>query len=92
LLYDYTVKKNQLVYYYWDEGGHHETTTGYKVQQYDTLSLKNNQVYYKGRQLTNTPDRKKIPMLMNGNAVIYLSDKNRGMGFYTLRYINIVIE
>lgn len=91
LLYDYSIKNNQLVYYYWDEDGSHENFTNYIVQQYDTVTLTNNQVYYKGKQLTSSPDLKKKPMLVNGNTIVYLSDKNRGMSFYTLRSINVVM-
>jgi hypothetical protein len=88
-VYEYAIKDNQLVYYSWDDRGSHETSTGYAVQHYSTdgVLIQNNQVYYKDKQLTSTPDRKKQAMLVNGKAVIYLSDKNRGFGFYTLRTI-----
>jgi hypothetical protein len=89
LVYTYAIKDNRLVYYYWDEKGSHETMTGYFVQQHATgdVHIQNNQVFYKNKQLTATPDRKKQAMLINGKDVIYLSDKNRGFGFYTLRSV-----
>jgi hypothetical protein len=88
-VYEYAIKEDQLVYYYWDDKGRHETSTGYAVHNYSTnnLRIQNNQVYYKDKQLTSTPDRKKEVMLVNGKDIIYLSDKNRGFGFYTLRTI-----
>jgi hypothetical protein len=63
--------------------------TTYSVQQHSTgeVRIQNNQVFYKDQQLTATPDRKKQAMLINGKDVIYLSDKNRGFGFYTLRSV-----
>lgn len=89
LLYEYTIKNNRLVYYYWDEKGSHETITDYPVQQAatDEVFIQNNQVYYKNKQLTSTPDRKQQVMLVNGTDIIYLSDKGRGFKFYTLRRI-----
>jgi hypothetical protein len=88
-VYEYAIKENQLVYYFWDDRGSHETSTGYAVHDYSTnnVRIKNNQVYYKDKQLTTTPDRKKQVMLVNGKDIIYLSDRNRGFGFYTFRTI-----
>jgi hypothetical protein len=87
----YVIKENRLVYYYWDETGSHETSTGYVVNDHSTndVRIQNNQVYYKDKQLTSTPDRKKQVMLVNGKSIIYLSDKNRGFSFYTLRTLII---
>ncbi|OQP63312.1 hypothetical protein A3860_25830 [Niastella vici] len=89
LVYAYVIKDNRLVYYYWDEKGSHETVTGYFVQQYSTgeVQIQNNQLYYKGKRLTSTPDRKQQAMLINGHHIIYLSDQNRGFGFYALRQV-----
>lgn len=91
LVYAYAIKDNRLVYYYWDEKGSNETVTGYAVQQYSTgdLEIKNNQLYFKGKQLTSTPDRKQQAMLVNGRHIIYLSDQNRGFGFYALRQLSL---
>jgi hypothetical protein len=91
LLYKYGIAHNELVYYYWDEQGSHATPTGYMVQRFTAsdVRIQNNQVFYKGRQLTHTPDQKKQPMFVNDKYVIYLSDKNRGIGFYTLRVVSL---
>jgi hypothetical protein len=51
------------------------------------VQLKKNQLFYKGKQLTFSRDRKKKPMLATDGSIVYLSDKNRGVGFYTLRKI-----
>lgn len=89
LVYAYAIKDNRLVYYYWDEKGSHETVTNYSIPQYSTVEvqIQNNQLYYKGKQLTSTPDHKQQAMLINGNTIIYLSDQNRGFGFYALRQV-----
>jgi len=90
LVYSWSVYNNRVVYYYWDDGGSHATTTNYSVQNYTTheVFIQNNQIYYKGEQLTASPDLKKEVMLVNGKDIIYLSDKNRGVGFYALRRIS----
>jgi hypothetical protein len=90
-IYDYAVNDNKLQYYYWDGSGKHSLLTDYPVQSMDTqgLDLRDNQVWYNGRQLTTSPDRKEKPMLLNGEYIVYLSDKNRGVGFYTLRKIKL---
>jgi hypothetical protein len=89
LVFDYTIKNNRLVYYYWDEKGPHETITNYAVQEASTdeVYIQNNQLYYKDRQLTLTPDRKQQVMLINNTDIVYLSDKGLGFKFYTLRRI-----
>ncbi|THU40119.1 DUF2029 domain-containing protein [Niastella caeni] len=91
LVYAYAIENNRLVYYYWDNKGSHATVSNYIVQQSTTneVRIQNNQVYYKGKRLTSTPDRKKQAMLINGSEIIYLSDKNRGFAFYTLRRVGL---
>ncbi len=91
LVYAYASKDNRLVYYYWNEKGSHETMIDYPAKQGQgaDVYIKDNQVYYKNNQLTSTPDRKRQARLINGNEIIYLSDKNRGFGFYTLRRIPV---
>jgi len=91
LIYEYAVKNKQLVYYYWDDKGSHEADAAYVVEQYTTndVELHNNQLFYKGKQITTSADLKKQPMIINGRDIIYLSDKNRGVGFYSLRKIRL---
>jgi hypothetical protein len=89
LIDSFTARDNRLIYSWRDDKGRHEEQTDYSIQSLteDSLSLKDNQIWYKGRQLTNTSDRKAKPALVNGDYIIYLSDKNRGFEFYTLRKI-----
>jgi hypothetical protein len=53
----------------------------------DSLELRDNQIWYNGEQITRSPDRKAKPALADGTDIIYLSDKDRGFEFYTLRKI-----
>jgi|GEM_PF-293016 len=88
---DYEIRNNSLVYYYMDQDGRHEVSTGFRVYAAtnDGLALKNEQIWYKGRQMTTGPDRKKKPTLINNEYIVYLSDKDRGVDFYTLRQLTI---
>jgi hypothetical protein len=90
-IYDYFVRDDKLVYDYWDGSGKHAIVTDYPVDSMDGqgLAIRDNQVWYKGRQLTVSSDRKEKPMLVNGEYIVYLSDKNRGVGFYTLRKLRL---
>ena len=84
-IYEYTVRDGQLVYSCWEGDGPHTVSTGFPVADTATLELRNNQVFYNGKQLTASRDAKKKPLLINHSFILYLSDKNRGPGFYTLR-------
>jgi hypothetical protein len=85
----FAARNNRLIYSWRDGNGSHEETTDYPVHSLteDSVSLKDNQIWYKGRQLTGSPDRKATPALVNGDYIIYLSDKHRGFEFNTLRKI-----
>jgi hypothetical protein len=85
----FNARNNHLVYYWRDDKGRHEEPTDYAVHSIttDSISLNDNQIWYKGKQLTSSPDRKAKPTLVNGDCIIYLSDKDRGFDFYTLRKI-----
>lgn len=89
-IYDFGIKNGYLTYYYWDGIGK-ERNTNYiiKTLSYEGVTIKQNQIFWANKQLTHSADLKKRVALMNGNSIIYLSDKNRGVGFYTLRKINL---
>lgn len=71
-----------------DETGSHEKSFPLRDSVYAAtpLELKNGQVFY-GQQLTFGSDQKLKPVLVNRKEVVYLGDRNRGIGFYTLRKI-----
>jgi len=91
LKYDYSVKEGTLVYYYWNQKGRNEGATELSVRSIDSLSvtLIDNQVFYKNEQLTFEDGNKHKPALINGNTVVYFSDDGRGIGFYQLRAIDV---
>jgi hypothetical protein len=85
----FSARGNRLVYYWRDSNGDHEESTDYPVHSLtnDSVAVIHNQIWYKGKQVTSTPDNKAGPALVNGDCIIYLSDKDRGYEFYTLRTI-----
>ena len=83
------VRNHRLIYTWRDGEGSHEEFTDFPVHSRteDGVSLRDNQIWYAGKQLTTSSDRKAIPALVNGDLIIYLSDKHRGFEFFTLRKI-----
>ncbi len=91
LVYNYHVQGNLIVYNYWTEHGENlfETNVTTKDNSAEDVEVKGNQIFFKGKQITFSSDNKSKPMVINGSQLIYLSDKDRGLGFYTLRVIEL---
>ncbi len=89
LIYNYQQDGNNLVYDYRDETGAHLQETGIMVNSLSDWGVEiiDHQIWYKGKQLTNTSDVKIKPQVLNDQYIIYISDKDRGIGFSTLRKI-----
>jgi hypothetical protein len=90
-IYDYGVKDHRLVYDFQDDRGKGEEVTDIPAEELSIggVEMKNNQIYYKGSPLTSSLDTKEKPRLLDGHTILYLSDQNRGIGFYTLRQIRL---
>ena len=93
LIYDYKIGKSpeniyeHLTGYYWD--GQEKVILWKKdIQTAQPLDLKNNQVFY-NKQLTFDKSNKLKPMLIDNKYILYLSDYDRGIGFYTIRKIQL---
>jgi len=89
LIYDYKISGNELIYFYWNEKGENKATIPLENKSSKPLTIRNNQVFKPYRQLTFDNSHKLKPMLINDKTVLYLSDYDRGIGFYTLRIINL---
>ncbi|HVD96654.1 MAG TPA: glycosyltransferase family 87 protein [Cytophagaceae bacterium] len=89
LIYDYKLKPGKITYAYWSEKGSQKDSLNFNFNQQSTSSLevKDQQIYYKGKKLTATSDWKRKPVLIDDQYILYLSDKNKGIGFYTFRKI-----
>jgi len=90
LIYNYYSRNDSMICCYWTTKGSKEEYIASIISlNTKDLFLKDNQIYYKGSKITNSADWKRKPILLNGEYIVYLSDKNRGVGFYTLRKINL---
>lgn len=89
LVYDYQIKNKELTYYYWNEKGKNQKVL--KLCKYNTkeLSIINNQIFHNNKQLTFDKSNKLKPILINGEIVVFLSDYNKGIGFYSLQKITL---
>lgn len=89
LVYDYKIDDNKLTYFYWNENGKNAKSIPIEMQNPHPAELKDNQVFYGKKQLTFENSNKLKPLLINAKTIIYLSDYDRGIGFYTLRRIDL---
>jgi hypothetical protein len=86
LTYDYHVEQNRLTYYYWNTNGINKKTLPQKIELSDSLKvhLENNQIFVNNKQITFDQSNKLKPKLLKDGSVVFLSDRNRGIGFYNL--------
>lgn len=89
LIYDFRVKNNQLTYFYWDEKGKNSSSIPFKAGSVAPLEIKQNQIMTKFRRFANDQSHKLKPLLIDNKTILFLSDYDRGIGFYTLRKINL---
>nr|WP_294774763.1 glycosyltransferase family 87 protein [uncultured Flavobacterium sp.] len=90
LAYDYEIVKNNennenyIKCSFWD-GEEKAILWNPNIKSFQPLELKNNQIFYKNQQLTFDKSHKRKPMLIDHQYILYLSDYDRGIGFFTLR-------
>jgi len=89
LMYDYALKNNIIEYTYWNQNGENKEAFPYKHRTKEELKLLDNQIYYNKKQITFSNTNKLNPVLVDDEKIIFLSDEQRGIGFYTLKEINI---
>ncbi|UPT69306.1 MAG: hypothetical protein M0D53_08705 [Flavobacterium sp. JAD_PAG50586_2] len=89
LTYDYQISNGQLTYFYWGKKGENKRTLKLCKPNFEPLEIVNNQIFYHKKQLTFDNSNKLKPVLVNKNALLYLTDYGRGIGFYALKKIEI---
>lgn len=87
LLYDYTISNGQLTYFYWDEKGENKQSLKLLKSDFVPVEIRDNQIFYNNKQLTFDKSNKLKPILINKEIILYLSDYERGIGFYSFRMI-----
>jgi hypothetical protein len=87
LIYDYEVRNNQLTYFYWNEKGEGKASIPFKNLSVSELNIKENHSRYKA--LASDKSNKLKPTLIDHKTILYLSDYDRGIGFFTIRKIEL---
>lgn len=88
--YDFSFRGKELTLKFIDENGPFEKTIALtdSIRTAEPLTLINNQVFFHD-QLTAGNDNKLNPVLIDNKEIVYMSDQNRGIGFYALRKISV---
>lgn len=83
LIYDYEIKNNELIYSYWNEKGENKASIPFQSSIIEKLDSKENQFF------ASDKSKPLKPLLIDNKILLYLSDYGRGIGFYTIRKINL---
>ncbi|MDH7913361.1 glycosyltransferase family 87 protein [Winogradskyella sp. SYSU M77433] len=91
MIYDFYEEKGVLTYVALGKNGNEIVATNISIKSFDEASytIVNNQVVVNGKQITDTPDLKKKPVLVNDCEVFFLTDSRSRRGAYTIKKIDI---
>jgi hypothetical protein len=90
LSYDFSFSGKNLLVKVLEDNGPAEKIIPFNEEIFsvEPLQIQNNQIRFKGRRFAGS-DNKLKAVVVNGRDIVYLSDRNRGIGFYALRKISI---
>jgi hypothetical protein len=84
------VKNGLLINYFSTEG---KDSIFYQcsdtIKKVNNLCIKDNQIFFNEKQITFGRDLKKDVCLLNNGEALFLSDKDKGIGLYSLRKVKI---
>jgi hypothetical protein len=89
LIYDYKTENNRLTYFFWNQKGENSQSLSLPFKKIDDADLTRNEIYYFGKRILSDDGNRLKPMVIDGKTLLYLSDHDRGIGFYTLRKIEL---
>ena len=91
MIYDFYEEKGVLIYRAIGKNGNEFVSTNLSIKSFDeaACSIVNNQIEVNGKQLTDTADLKKKPILINDCEVFFLTDSRSRRGAYTIKKIDI---
>lgn len=91
---DYYIEKDTIFYNYWNEHGLRTEKIKLNIlySNVEEVNIINNSIYINDKKITLPKSNKKKAMLINNTTLLYLSDLNRGYGFYSLRKLKIKID
>ena len=85
LTYDFSQDGDRLKISHWSDKGAATFLTTIEVKSLVDLPIQNNQIILNQKAITNSRDTKIKAAVLNGTEVIYLTDEDRGYGFYVLK-------
>jgi len=91
IIFDYQPTATGLLIQHFRGQGAEEDTyiTSDKIYEDPQLKIIDDQLYFGNQRLSDSKSRKKRPLRLNKREVIYLSDEGRGVGFYTIRKLQL---
>jgi hypothetical protein len=89
LIYDYKIADGRLTYFYWNQNGENTGSVALKASRIQRADLTRNAIYYFGKRIPTESGNNRKPIVIDGTTLLYLSDHDRGIGFYTLRKIDL---
>ena len=92
IIKDYYIKNNSLFYTFWNENGLQTIKSDILISSYNDKNsiLKNNRIYINNKEIDLPKSNKKKAMIINKNTLVFLSDNNRGYGFYKLQKLDLI--
>jgi hypothetical protein len=91
ITFDFELRPNHLSYSFWDVNGPQQVAfpISKPFENLPKLHIINNQIFMADQQLTFDHSNKLQPQWLNKNEILFLSDKERGIGFYQIRTLHI---
>jgi len=89
LVHHFRIENDRLKIWFWDGNGEHARSIAFPDQTSVSADLIRNAVYFRGKLIRTEPGHKLNPVIIDGRKLLYLSDHGRGIGFYTLRKIDL---
>jgi hypothetical protein len=89
LITDFQLKDNKLIYNYWTENGLMTKSLLYKIRSSKPLKIIENQIWINGKKITTENSNKKKAILVDNTYLLYLTDYDRGVGFYDLKKLTL---
>lgn len=91
MIFDFKEENDVLIYNALGKNGNDVVITEIALNSFneEVCHIIDNQIVMDGKQLTNSPDVKKKPVLVNDCEVFYLTDSRSRRGAFTIKKLNI---
>ncbi len=89
LIFDYHLKDSTLTFSSWEEDGPRQTSSHFPAQSVRSLTVAGDDITCGSQVLHSESGNKRLPILIDGYRLLYLSDFGRGLGFFILRLVEL---